>query len=148
MRLLIQRVKEASVEVDKKIVGSIGSGALVFFAAHQNDRPESVAFLTNKLIHLRIFSDAADKMNLSLLDTLGSVLIVSQFTLYADCFKGHRPSFIQTAPPDVARTYYDAFVTEVKKSISIVETGIFGANMQVHLVNDGPATFILDTTTL
>lgn len=144
MRLLIQRVTMASVEVDGKIVGSIGPGALVFFAAHQNDRKEQISFLSNKLVNLRMFRDAADKMNLSLLDVKGSALIVSQFTLYADCMQGRRPSFTETALPDIARAYYDAFIVEVKKSGIGVETGIFGAYMQVKLVNDGPVTFMID----
>jgi D-aminoacyl-tRNA deacylase len=144
MRMLIQRVQSASVEVDGKIVGSIGSGALVFFGVHQNDRKEQVGFLANKLVNLRMFRDDADKMNLSLLDIKGSVLIVSQFTLYADCMQGRRPSFTESAAPDIAQAHYEAFIQEVKKSALPVETGIFGAYMKVSLLNDGPVTFMID----
>lgn len=144
MRLLIQRVLNARVEVEGKCVGSIGAGALVFFAAHKDDQASQVPFLANKLVQLRMFHDAAGKMNLSLLDVLGSILIVPQFTLYADCTEGRRPSFFHTAAPEVARSYYEALILEVKKSGLIVEAGIFGANMQVHLVNDGPVTLLID----
>jgi D-aminoacyl-tRNA deacylase len=143
MRLLIQRVLSARVETEGKIA-SIEKGALVFFAAHSQDKMDQIFFLANKLVHLRMFCDNADKMNLSLLDVKGAVLIVSQFTLYADCKKGNRPSFTETAPPPIANSYYEAFVQEVKKSGLIVETGIFGAKMQVHLINDGPVTLLID----
>lgn len=144
MRLLIQRVLNAHVDVEGKCVGSIGAGALVFFGAHKNDQPSQVVYLANKLIHLRMFHDADRKMNLSLFDVKGSVLIVPQFTLYADCSEGRRPSFFDTAAPEAARSYYEALIIEVKKSGLPVETGIFGANMQVHLVNDGPVTLLID----
>jgi D-aminoacyl-tRNA deacylase len=144
MRLLIQRVKEAHVDVEEKCVGSIGNGLLVFFAAHQNDAPSQIAWLSNKLVHLRIFPDAQDKMNLSLLDVKGEVLIVSQFTLYGNCREGNRPSLSDAAPPDRARALYEAFVLDVKKHPLKVETGIFGAKMQVALINDGPITFLID----
>lgn len=144
MRLFIQRVSSARVETEEK-TASIGPGALVLFAAHQNDRLEQVSYLANKLTHLRIFSDEQGKMNLSLLDIKGSVLIVSQFTLYADCQKGNRPSFFESAPPDIAKPLYLAFIEEVKKSGLVVETGVFGAHMQVHLVNDGPVSILLDS---
>ena len=143
MRLLIQRVSEAKVDVEGKTIGAIGKGALVLFGVHQNDTPEQISWLANKLIHLRMFSDADDKMNLSLCDIKGSALIVSQFTLYANCAEGRRPSFIEAARPDIARALYEAFVLEVKKTLP-VETGSFGAKMQVHLVNDGPVTFLVD----
>jgi D-tyrosyl-tRNA(Tyr) deacylase len=142
--MLIQRVGSARVEIEDQCTGSIGRGALVFFAVHRDDEPSQVSFLANKLIHLRMFHDEADKMNLSLMDVKGEVLIVSQFTLYADCTQGRRPSFFESAPPDLARAYYDSFILEVKKSGLKIESGIFGANMQVHLINDGPVTLIVD----
>lgn len=144
MRLLIQRVQSARVDVEGTCVGRIERGALAFFAVHQKDTPSQVTLLANKLIHLRIFPDPDDKMNLSLLDIKGSILVVSQFTLYADCSQGRRPSFINSAPPHLARSFYDSFLLEVKKSGLNVEAGIFGAHMQVHLINDGPATFLID----
>ena len=145
MRLLIQRVSEASVTVDEKVVGAINNGVLVFLGIHKDDRPEDTAYLAQKLIHLRHFKDANDKMNLSLKATGGAVLIVSQFTLYANCSSGRRPDFFDTAPPQIAEPLYEKFIKEVKQEIETVETGIFGANMQVRLINDGPVTFILES---
>jgi len=144
MRLLIQHVQEAEVSVEDRIIGRIGKGLLVFVGIHRDDRIEDCARLKEKLIHLRIFMDAHKKMNLSLQDAKGELLIVSQFTLYADC-KGRRPSFTQSAPPDVAETLYERFVAEVKKDIKVVQTGKFGAYMQVSLINDGPSTFLIDS---
>ncbi len=144
MRLVIQRVMQAKVDVDGKTVGAIGQGALVLFGVHKEDVPEQTVWLTNKLIHLRMFADAQDKMNLSLLDIKGEVLIISQFTLYGNCSEGRRPEFTSAAPPDVAKALYEKFVHETRQHISNVHTGIFGAKMQVCLVNDGPVTFILD----
>ena len=144
MRLLIQRVREARVVVEGKTVGSIQKGALVLFGVHQNDTAAQIPWLANKLVNLRMFMDEQDKMNLSLLDVKGSCLIVSQFTLYADCTEGRRPSFSQAAPPPIAQPLYETFVSEVKKSL-LVETGIFGAEMQVHLINDGPVTLLIDS---
>jgi D-aminoacyl-tRNA deacylase len=146
MRLLIQRVLKAHVDVEGKCVGRIEKGALVFFGSHKDDQASQVAYLANKLVHLRMFHDADGKMNLSLLDVKGSVLIVSQFTLYADCSEGRRPSFFNTAGPEIARSYYQALILDVKKSGLNVETGIFGANMQVHLINDGPVTLMIDAS--
>jgi D-tyrosyl-tRNA(Tyr) deacylase len=148
MRLLVQRVKEARVEVEDKIVGSIGSGLLVLFGAHKDDQPQQIPWLAEKLTHLRIFEDSQGKMNLSLLDVKGSVLIVSQFTLYGDCREGRRPSFSDAAPPPFALSLYESFVKAVKKNISHVETGVFGAYMQVHLINDGPVTVLIDSPTV
>ena len=145
MRLLIQRVSEASVTVDEKVVGSIQEGVLVFLGIHKDDRPEDTAYLAQKLTHLRLFKDTNDKMNLSLKDTQGSVLIISQFTLYANCSSGRRPDFFCAAPPKKAKPLYEKFIKEVKQEITKVETGIFGAHMRVHLINDGPVTFILDS---
>jgi D-aminoacyl-tRNA deacylase len=144
MKILIQRVTQASVEVDSKIVGSISTGVLVFVGITHSDTASEVAWLANKLIHLRVFEDAAGKMNQSLLDQKGSALIISQFTLYADCNEGRRPSFIQAAPPEVANPLYKKFVDEVRKSGITTATGIFGAEMKVSLVNDGPVTLMLE----
>lgn len=145
MRLLIQRVQKAQVDVDQKTVGSIGSGALVFLGVTHTDTPAQSTYLASKLLNLRFFHDANEKMNLSLLDTKGEILIVSQFTLYADCSEGRRPSFTPAARPPLAEPLYQHFIEEVKKSHLKVETGIFGAYMQVSLVNDGPITFIIDS---
>ncbi len=144
MRLLIQRVSEARVDVAGKTIGAIKQGALVLFGAHENDTPSQIPWLANKLINLRIFMDEQEKMNLSLLDIKGEILIVSQFTLYGECNAGRRPSFIHAARPDPARSLYESFINEVRKSDLPVETGEFGAMMQVHLVNDGPVTLIVD----
>jgi D-tyrosyl-tRNA(Tyr) deacylase len=144
LRLVIQRVSHAKVEVENKTVGEIGKGALVFFAAHKDDVEDQVGWLANKLINLRMFADEEGKMNLSLLDTNAEVLIVSQFTLYSDCKEGRRPSFTQSADPIIAKKLYNNFIFEVKNKIKKVDSGIFAADMQVHLINDGPVTFIID----
>jgi D-tyrosyl-tRNA(Tyr) deacylase len=144
MRLVIQRVENASVEVDGKTVGSIGKGMLVLFGVHQDDVPSQTLWLVNKLINLRIFADAQDKMNLSLLDIHGEALIVSQFTLYGNCAEGRRPEFTAAAPPEKAKALYEKFIEELRAQKIKVETGIFGARMRVSLVNDGPVTFLLD----
>jgi D-tyrosyl-tRNA(Tyr) deacylase len=144
MRLLVQRVIQASVEVEGKIVGNIGAGALVFFGVTHNDTVKEAVWLANKLVNLRVFEDAQGKMNQSLLDQEGSVLIVSQFTLYADCREGRRPDFIQSASPAIAIPLYEQFIAEVRKSGLIAETGIFGAKMKVSLVNDGPVTMMIE----
>jgi len=143
MRLVIQRVKKASVLVNNQIVGSINSGALVFLAIHKDDLEKQIVWLVNKLLNLRFFSDSLDKMNLSLKDTNKEVLVVSQFTLYADTLTGRRPSFTQSAHPEKAKNYYDQFIKLLQKEIK-VETGVFGAKMEVELINDGPVTFIID----
>lgn len=144
MRLLIQRVTQASVEVEGKIVGGIGPGALVFLGVTHGDTAKEAEWLANKLVNLRIFEDAQGKMNQSLMDQKGEVLIVSQFTLYADCRDGRRPAFVQSAPPAVANPLYEQFIAEVRKSGLSVVTGIFGAEMKVSLVNDGPVTIMLE----
>jgi len=144
MRIVIQRVKEASVRVDGKIVGQIKKGALVLFGVQKTDIPAYTVWMAQKLIGLRYFSDAEGKMNLSLQDIQGEVLIVSQFTLYANCLDGRRPGFEAAAPAAVAKMMYEKFVDEVKQELKTVETGIFGANMEVSLVNDGPVTFVID----
>lgn len=145
MRIVIQRVAKASVSVEGKHVASIGKGALVFFAVHKDDTPDKTLWLAQKLIHLRFFEDDQHKMNFSLHDIKAEVLIVSQFTLYGSCLEGRRPDFIESAPPQIARPIYDKFVAEVNKDHGRVQTGVFGANMQVDLTNDGPVTFIIDT---
>jgi D-tyrosyl-tRNA(Tyr) deacylase len=140
MRAVVQRVKKASVHVDGKSVGQIGPGLLVLFGVHHNDTLDQTTWLAQKITDLRIFSDAQGKMNLSLQDIQGEILIVSQFTLYANCHEGRRPSYSDAAPPDKAKTIYEKFVAEFKDA----QTGVFGAYMDVALVNDGPVTLIID----
>lgn len=145
MRLLVQRVSKAKVTVAGQTVGKIESGALVFLGIHKNDTQTEADWLANKLINLRFFSDSAGKMNLSLLDTKGSLLIVSQFTLYGNCTEGRRPDFFDSAPSEIAKPLYDHFLTQVKQSIPNVQTGTFGAMMEVDLTNDGPVTLLIDS---
>lgn len=145
MRLLIQRVSQASVAVDAEIVGRINEGLLVFLGIHKDDTEESVDWLVKKLVHLRIFEDGQGKMNLSIQDVRGEILLISQFTLYANCLSGRRPDFISAAPPSKALPLYERFIIELKKYPIHVQTGEFGARMKVSLTNEGPATFILDT---
>ena len=145
MIALLQRVSEAKVTVDDKIAGEIGSGLLIFLGVFQNDALEDTKFLTNKIVHLRLFDDDAGKMNRSLLDVEGAVLVVSQFTLCADTKKGRRPSFIKAAQPKLGEKNYNNFIQDLKKRGVSVATGIFGAMMDVQLVNDGPVTFLLDS---
>ncbi len=144
MKIIVQRVLEADVSVEGSLVGKIEKGLLVLLGIHREDTLDQVAPFVEKLIQLRIFYDEAEKMNLSLLDVQGQLLIVSQFTLYANCNSGRRPSFTESAPPSVAESLYTAFIQEAKKRIQVVETGIFGAHMQVHLINDGPVSLILE----
>ena len=146
MRLVVQRVSKADVKVDDKIVGKINMGLLVLLGIKTTDTKEDVDYLVRKLINLRIFSDENDKMNLALKDVNGELLIISQFTLYGDCKKsGNRPSFSDSAKPDIAIPLYEYFIEECKKQINVVQTGIFGADMKVNLLNDGPVTIILDS---
>ena len=144
MKLVIQRVKRASVEVNKEIVGKIEQGFLVLLGVGPEDTKENADFLVQKLIKLRVFEDENKKMNLSLKDINGELLIVSQFTLYADCTGGNRPSFTNAAKPDKANELYEYFIKECKKENVKVEHGIFGADMMVELLNDGPVTIILE----
>lgn len=145
MRALLQRVRQASVTVDGQIVGRIGQGLLVFLGVGQEDSEKQVKILVDKIVHLRIFEDAAGKMNRSLLDIRGEMLVVSQFTLYADTRKGRRPSFIDAAPPPLAIPLYERFKEDVASYAIRVASGVFGADMQVEILNDGPVTIWLDT---
>ena len=145
MRAVIQRVTRASVRVDARVAGEIGAGLLVLLGVSRADNPESAAYLAEKIVNLRIFSDPAGKMNLSLLDVGGSALVVSQFTLYGDTRGGRRPSYIRAAPPEEANRLYEEFVRSMRALDIKVETGVFQAHMQVELVNDGPVTILLDS---
>lgn len=144
MKVVVQRVKEASVIVDERTVGTIKQGILVLLGIHKADHEEKIPWLINKLINLRIFSDENDKMNLSVQDISGGVLVVSQFTLYGNCNNGRRPDFVESARPELAKPLYDTFVAQLRKEVPLVQTGEFGAYMQLHLINDGPVTFILE----
>ena len=144
MKLVIQRVKHAKVEVENEIVGKIEQGFLVLLGVGPEDTEETADYLVQKLIKLRVFEDENGKMNLSLKDINGELLIVSQFTLYADCKKGNRPSFTNAAPPEKAKQLYEYFVLQAKNLGLKVETGSFGAHMKVELLNDGPVTILLE----
>lgn len=145
MRIVIQRVTSASVEVNGDVCGKIGSGYLLLLGVGQGDTEEDCRRLADKIINLRIFSDENDKINLSLNDVDGELLIVSQFTLYADCRKGNRPNFIQAGKPDEAERLYNYFADYCRSKGKRVEKGIFGADMKVSLVNDGPFTVLLES---
>lgn len=144
MRLVIQRVLHAEVQVDGNTIGKIGKGLLVFVGAGQDDTKEIADKYLRKLLGLRIFEDENGKTNLSLKDVNGALLIVSQFTLYANCKKGNRPSFIEAGEAHMAEALYEYMIDEAKKSVPVVEHGEFGADMKVSLLNDGPFTIILD----
>ena len=145
MRLVIQRVREARVTVNNGTTGSIGIGLLVFLGVSRTDTVEDADYLTGKLLGLRIFPDEDGKMNRGVREAGGSLLIVSQFTLYGDCRRGRRPSFDQAAPPEQAQDLYNYFVESAKRGPVPVETGVFQAMMQVHIVNDGPVTILMDS---
>ena len=144
MKFVIQSVQQASVLVDETCIGKIGKGFLVLIGVGKEDTKEIADQLIKKMIQLRIFEDENGKTNLALKDVDGSLLLVSQFTLYANCKKGNRPSFVDAAPPDLANDLYEYIISECKKQIPYVETGEFGADMKVSLVNDGPFTVILE----
>lgn len=145
MRAVVQRVGEASVRVDGEVVGAIRHGFLVLLGVTSGDSPEHAKTMAAKIAKLRVFRDHEDKMNLSLLDTGGQVLAVSQFTLYADTAKGNRPSFVNAAPPEQANQLYELFCEELARLGPDVRQGVFGAKMEVRLLNDGPVTICLDT---
>lgn len=145
MRSVVQRVKEAAVRVDGEVVGQISSGFLVLLGVGENDTDADAAWMAEKIAGLRVFEDADGKMNLSLLDVNGEVLLVSQFTLYGDCRKGKRPSFSTAAPPEQARKLFVQVAEAMRAKGLTVETGVFQARMEVALVNDGPVTLLLDS---
>ena len=145
MRAVVQRVNKACVRLDSEVVGEIRGGLLVFLGVGREDGEKDVDFLAGKISNLRIFPDEAQKMNLSLLDAGGAMLVVSQFTLHGDCRKGRRPAFIAAAPPEQAEPLYERFVARVENLGVRVATGRFGAMMEVELVNDGPVTLLLDS---
>lgn len=147
MKIVIQRVSEAKVEVKSKIVGEISKGLLLLIGVHEEDEKEDADWLMKKIIDLRIFSDDEGKMNLSVKDISGEILCISQFTLVADYKKGNRPSFIKAAKPEKALDLFNYFKTEIAKSTLKIESGIFAADMKVSLVNDGPVTLVFDSKT-
>ena len=146
MRVVIQRVTNASVTVDRKIIGSIGSGLLVLLGIEDADNEGDIQWLSNKIVNLRIFNDDTGVMNRSILETNGSILLISQFTLHASTKKGNRPSYIRASKPDVAIPLYEKMNQQLKKDLGKdIATGIFGADMKVELLNDGPVTIIIDS---
>ena len=148
MKIVLQRVKEASVTIDGEIHGAIGKGYMILVGFNEEDNHEIIDRLVEKVIRLRVFEDENQKMNRSLLDVEGSILSISQFTLYADCRKGRRPSFINAAKPDISSPLYDYFNECLRNQGIRVETGIFGADMKCALINDGPVTIVLDSDEL
>jgi D-aminoacyl-tRNA deacylase len=144
MRIVLQRVKRASVTIEGRVVGAIERGIMILLGVHRDDSVREADFLAAKCAELRIFTDPEGKMNLSVVDVAGAALVVSQFTLYGDCRKGRRPSFVEAAPPDKGRLLYEYFVGKLREKIAIVQTGLFGAMMDVELVNDGPVTIVVD----
>lgn len=144
MKIVVQRVKKAKVDVDGKTVGNINKGFMVLLGVTHKDTKKEADYLVKKLCNLRVFEDENGKMNLGLKDVKGELLIISQFTLYADCSEGNRPSFINAAKPDIAEPLYEYFCTECEKNGVNVEKGIFGADMEVDFINDGPVTIIIE----
>ncbi len=145
MRAVVQRVKEAKIEVDNQIVGSISKGLLVYLGVGKDDNEKDVEFIADKLVNLRIFADENEKMNLSVLDVGGAILLVSQFTLYGDCRKGRRPGFDLAGGPETAEKLYEKTIEAIRQKGVTVETGVFAAHMDVTSINDGPVTFLLDS---
>ena len=148
MKFVIQRVSEASVKVDGNIIGQIGKGFMVLIGVGQDDTKEIADKMVKKLVGLRIFEDENGKTNLALADVGGEMLLISQFTLYANCKKGYRPSFIESGAPDMASDMYEYIITKCKEQVPVVERGQFGADMKVSLINDGPFTIVLDSEKL
>ena len=148
MKFVIQRVLEASVTVDGEVIGQIGKGYMVLIGVGQNDTIEIADKMVKKMVGLRIFEDENGKTNLSLADVNGQMLLISQFTLYANCKKGNRPSFIESGAPDMAEKMYEYIIAKCKGSVPVVEKGSFGADMKVSLINDGPFTIVLDSEQL
>lgn len=144
MRFVVQRVTKASVKVDGKVVGKIDKGYMALIGIKQDDTISEADYLVKKLINLRVFEDQNGKMNLALKDVGGQLLLISQFTLYGDCSDGNRPSFIEAAKPDKANELYEYIIAKCREKIEKVETGIFGADMKVELLNDGPVTIIME----
>jgi len=146
MRIVIQRVKKASVSINENMVGNINQGLVILLGIENEDTESDIKWLIQKIVGLRIFSDAEGKMNLSVSDIQGELLIVSQFTLFASTVKGNRPSFLKSAKPDISIPMYEKFLDTIKKETSLkLETGQFGADMEVSLINDGPVTIIIDS---
>lgn len=145
MRAVVQRVHSASVSVDGKIVGRIDRGLLVYLGVGKNDTEKDAEWMCEKVVNLRIFEDESGKMNLSLLQINGEMLVISQFTLYGDCRRGRRPSFDEAAPPEDGQRLYEMFIEKVSRQVRKVEKGIFGAHMEIESINDGPVTILLDS---
>lgn len=146
MRAVIQRVTEASVSVNGKVVSSVGPGMVVFLGIEKDDSEKDIAYVAEKVSGLRIFADSSDRMNLSIEDTGGEILIISQFTLYGDCRKGRRPSYARAAGGDFAKRFYELFIAKLTERGISVKTGVFGAHMNVHMANCGPVTLLVDSS--
>jgi D-tyrosyl-tRNA(Tyr) deacylase len=145
MRAVVQRVTEARVEVDERLVGRIETGLLVYLGIHKTDELADIEYICDKVVGLRVFEDAFGKMNLSIREVAGSLLLVSQFTLYGDCRKGKRPSFDDAAPPEKAKRLYDVLIEKCRERGITVETGVFREMMKIYSINDGPVTLLLDS---
>lgn len=145
MRAVVQKISEGKVVVDEKITGAIDKGLLVYLGITNDDTIEDVKYMAEKIVNLRIFEDENNKLNLSLIDTGGEILAVSQFTLYGDCRKGRRPSFTEAAPPEMANELYEIFIDKCRELGVNVETGVFQTHMMVHSINDGPVTMLIDS---
>lgn len=148
MRAVVQRVNSASVKSDNEVIGSIKKGILVYLGVGKLDQSSDVEYLVNKILGLRIFEDTSEKMNLSITEIGGEILVISQFTLYGDVRKGKRPSFTDSADPTIGKEYYNFFIEKIKKTGIKIETGKFGAHMEVDYINDGPVTILLDSKKL